>query len=68
MPQKVAVVGAGLMGSGIAQVAAVNGWNVVLRDITTDALSRGMAAFEKCTVKFVSKGTMSADDRMAALD
>ncbi|HEU4541904.1 MAG TPA: 3-hydroxyacyl-CoA dehydrogenase family protein [Jiangellaceae bacterium] len=68
MPQKVAVIGAGLMGSGIAQVAAANGWDVVLRDITTDALSRGMAAIEKSTEKFVSKGSMSADDRAAALE
>ena len=55
------------MGSGIAQVAAANGWDVVLRDITTDALGRGMAAIEKSTGKFVSRGSMSDDDRTAAL-
>jgi 3-hydroxybutyryl-CoA dehydrogenase len=68
MPQKVAVIGAGLMGSGIAQVASASGWDVVLRDITTDALNRGMAAIEKSTAKFVSKGSMTSDERTVALD
>ena len=39
---KLAVVGAGLMGSGIAQVAAVAGHDVVLRDVTDEALERGL--------------------------
>lgn len=68
MPQKVAVIGAGLMGSGIAQVASASGWDVVLRDITTDALSRGMAGIEKSTERFVSKGVMTGDERTAALE
>ena len=68
MSQQVAVIGAGLMGSGIAQVAAASGWDVVLRDITAEALGRGMAAIEKSTDKFVSKGSMSADDRAATLE
>ena len=68
MPQKVAVIGAGLMGSGIAQVASASGWDVVLRDITTEALSRGMAAIEKSTERFVSKGVMTGDERTAALE
>lgn len=67
MTGTVAVIGAGLMGSGIAQVAAVAGWDVVLRDITDDALRRGLEAIEKSTAKFVSKGTLSDDDREAAL-
>jgi len=49
MTGTVAVIGAGLMGSGIAQVAAVAGWDVVLRDITDDALRRGLEAIEKST-------------------
>ena len=65
---KMAVIGAGLMGSGIAQVAATGGWDVVLRDITTDALSRGMTAIEKSTEKFVSKGSITSDQRTAALE
>jgi 3-hydroxybutyryl-CoA dehydrogenase len=39
-----------------------------LRDITTDALGRGMAAIEKSTEKFVSKGSMTSDERTAALE
>ena len=65
---KMAVIGAGLMGSGIAQVAATGGWDVVLRDITTDALSRGMTAIDKSTEKFVSKGSITSDQRTAALE
>ena len=38
MAQQVAVIGAGLMGGGIAQVAAVAGYDVVLRDVTPEAL------------------------------
>lgn len=68
MPQKVAVIGAGLMGSGIAQVAAASGWDVVLRDLTTEALSRGLATIEKSTERFVSKAVMTGDERTAALE
>jgi 3-hydroxybutyryl-CoA dehydrogenase len=67
MSQRVAVVGAGLMGSGIAQVAAQAGWQVVLRDITDDALSRGVDAISKSTARFVEKGRISTDDRAATL-
>ncbi len=67
MPHQVAVIGAGLMGSGIAQVAATNGWDVVLRDITSDALTRATAAIEDSTARFVAKGRLSEDDRAAAL-
>lgn len=67
MSQKVAVVGAGLMGSGIAQVAAAAGWGVVLRDVTDDALERGMSAITTSTAKFAEKGKISEADRDAAL-
>ncbi len=63
MPQQLAVIGAGLMGSGIAQVAAQAGWDVVLRDINADALDRGRRAVEASTAKLVDKGRLSADDR-----
>jgi 3-hydroxybutyryl-CoA dehydrogenase len=61
------VVGAGLMGSGIAQVAAVNGWSVTLRDVTETALGRGMQSIEKSLRRFAEKGTISAEDRDAAV-
>jgi 3-hydroxybutyryl-CoA dehydrogenase len=67
MARKLAVVGAGLMGSGIAQVAAVAGWQVTLRDVTEAALERGTAAVEKSLARFVDKGGLDAADRDAAL-
>lgn len=67
MSQKLAVVGAGLMGSGIAQVAAAAGWQVVLRDVTEEALDRGRGGIEKSLGRFVEKGRLTAEDRDAAL-
>jgi 3-hydroxybutyryl-CoA dehydrogenase len=64
---RLTVVGAGLMGAGIAQVSAVAGWDVVLRDVTTAALDRARQAIEGSLARFVDKGTISADDRDAAL-
>jgi 3-hydroxybutyryl-CoA dehydrogenase len=56
------------MGSGIAQVAAVAGWQVALRDVDEAALGRGKASVEKSLAKFVEKGTLSAPEQAAALD
>ncbi len=67
MPERVAVVGAGLMGGGIAQVAAQAGHEVVVRDIDEAALIRGRTAIEKSLGKFVEKGRLSAEERDAAL-
>ncbi|MDQ0789247.1 3-hydroxyacyl-CoA dehydrogenase family protein [Streptomyces sp. B3I8] len=67
MAGKVAVIGAGLMGSGIAQVAATAGWDVVLRDVTDEALTRGTDAIKASYEKFVAKGTLEAADAEAAL-
>jgi 3-hydroxybutyryl-CoA dehydrogenase len=67
MSTTLAVVGAGLMGSGIAQVAAVAGHDVVLRDVTEEALARGRAAIEKSLARFVAKGTLDQSAVDAAL-
>lgn len=67
MAGRLAVVGAGLMGSGIAQVAAQAGWQVTVRDVDEPALSRGMAAIKGSLDKFVAKGTLPAADAEAAL-
>lgn len=64
---KLAVIGAGLMGSGIAQVSAQAGWDVVLRDVTEAALTRGTDGIKASYDKFVSKGKMTAEDAQAAL-
>ncbi|MEJ7744914.1 MAG: 3-hydroxyacyl-CoA dehydrogenase family protein [Nocardioidaceae bacterium] len=61
------VVGAGLMGSGIAQVAASAGWTVVLRDVTDEALSGGVTGIEKSLDRFLAKGMVSEAERNAAL-
>ena len=68
MSQRVAVVGAGLMGSGIAQVAAQAGWQVVLRDLTDEALAQGVAGIERNTARLVEKDRLAAADREAALE
>jgi 3-hydroxybutyryl-CoA dehydrogenase len=64
---RLAVIGAGLMGSGIAQVSARAGWDVVLRDVTDAALERGVGGIRTSYEKFVSKGTLTAGDAEAAL-
>ncbi len=66
----VAVVGAGLMGGGIAQVSAVAGHQVILRDVTDDALDRGRAAIAKSLDRFVAKGNLersAADQALARI-
>jgi 3-hydroxybutyryl-CoA dehydrogenase len=55
------------MGSGIAQVSAQAGWDVVLRDVTDEALARGTGGIKASYDKFVSKGKLSAADAEAAL-
>lgn len=50
------------MGSGIAQVAAAAGWQVVLRDVTEDALRRGRQSIEDSLRRFAAKGRITADD------
>ncbi|MDG9716490.1 3-hydroxyacyl-CoA dehydrogenase family protein [Streptomyces sp. DH24] len=67
MAGKLAVIGAGLMGSGIAQVSAQAGWDVVLRDVTDEALTRGTDGIKVSYDKFVAKGKMEAHDADAAL-
>lgn len=67
MTQHVAVIGAGLMGSGIAQVAATAGIDVTLRDVTDAALQRGKDAIEKSLTRFAQKGRLADSDVGAAL-
>ncbi|MFF4868526.1 3-hydroxyacyl-CoA dehydrogenase family protein [Streptomyces sp. NPDC000961] len=67
MGRKLAVIGAGLMGSGIAQVSAQAGWDVVLRDVTDAALTRGTDGIKASYDRFVAKGKLDAADAEAAL-
>jgi 3-hydroxybutyryl-CoA dehydrogenase len=57
--QQLAVIGAGLMGSGIAQVAAQAGYEVVLRDVNDEALGRAKGAIEASLARFVEKGKLT---------
>lgn len=55
------------MGSGIAQVSAQAGWDVVLRDVTDEALSRGHNEIERSLAKFAEKERISEADASATL-
>jgi 3-hydroxybutyryl-CoA dehydrogenase len=65
--QRVAVIGAGLMGSGIAQMSALAGRDVILRDITDEALERALGAIEASLTKFAQKGRIAERDVAGAL-
>jgi 3-hydroxybutyryl-CoA dehydrogenase len=61
------VVGAGQMGSGIAQVAAMSGLNVILHDIEEAFLQRGMATIDRFLSKGVERGQLAEEDKVATL-
>ncbi len=61
------VIGAGQMGNGIAQVAAMSGLNVIMHDIVTQFVERGMATITKNLNRGVDKGRMSEEDRDSIL-
>jgi 3-hydroxybutyryl-CoA dehydrogenase len=65
--KKVGVLGCGLMGSGIAQIAAAAGYDTVVRDVSKELLDRGRAAIEKSLARFVEKGKLEAAARDATL-
>ena len=68
MIQKIGVIGAGQMGSGIAHVCAVSGYEVKLSDISADALAKAVSNIERNLERQVSKGKISAEDKHAALE
>jgi 3-hydroxybutyryl-CoA dehydrogenase len=61
------VIGAGQMGNGIAHVAALAGFDVVLNDISTDRLKSGMATINGNLTRQVSKKAVSEDDKAKAM-
>ena len=68
--EKIAVIGAGQMGNGIAQVAASAGYEVLMIDIKEEYVDRGMATIQKSLSKLVSKERISqsdADDTLARI-
>ena len=64
---RLCVVGAGQMGSGIAQVAAVAGYDVTLVDVSPAQLARARAGIERSLAKLVSKGSVDAGAAEAAV-
>jgi len=65
--KKVGVIGAGQMGNGIAHVAALAGFDVVLNDISADRLKSGMATINGNLARQVSKKGVTEDDRAKAV-
>lgn len=63
----IGVLGAGVMGNGIAQVAAQAGYNVVMRDIEERFVEGGIKNIDKFLAKTVEKGKMTADDKAKIL-
>jgi len=61
--EKVGVVGCGLMGSGIAQIAAQAGCQVTVREVNTAVLEKGLQSIDKNLQRLVDKGTLTAADR-----
>jgi 3-hydroxybutyryl-CoA dehydrogenase len=61
--QKVGVVGCGLMGSGIAQVAAQSGFPTVVREVSAELVEKGLKSIEKNLSRLVEKGTLTDAQR-----
>ena len=68
MTDRIAVIGAGQMGNGIAHVFAQAGFRVTMIDVAEGALGRGRAAIEKNLDRQIEKGTVPASERAAILD
>ena len=65
---RVGVVGAGTMGSGIAQVAAQAGYDVTMRDIETEFVENGFETIEDSLDRFVARDTIDAAEKEETLD
>ena len=65
--ETVGIIGAGQMGSGIAQVSAQAGLSVRLHDVSADRIAAGLATINGNLARLVSKGTMTDSERQAVL-
>jgi 3-hydroxybutyryl-CoA dehydrogenase len=61
--RKVGVLGCGLMGAGIAQVAATAGYETVVREVSEEFINKGFGGIEKSLTKFAEKGTITAEQQ-----
>ncbi|MGB8842975.1 MAG: 3-hydroxybutyryl-CoA dehydrogenase [Aliidongia sp.] len=67
MISRIGVIGAGQMGSGIAQICARAGYAVKLSDISAEALARGVEAISANLARQITRGKITEDERAAAL-
>jgi 3-hydroxyacyl-CoA dehydrogenase/enoyl-CoA hydratase/3-hydroxybutyryl-CoA epimerase len=67
-PRKVAVLGAGMMGAGIAYVCALAGWEVVLKDVSLEAAEKGKGYSEALVAKAVKRGSTPVEKGQALLE
>src|SRR5215510_10240484 len=65
--KKIGVLGAGLMGAGIAQVAVTSGYEVTVVEVSEELIEKGLSGIEKSLAKFVEKGVISAGQKDGAL-
>jgi 3-hydroxybutyryl-CoA dehydrogenase len=65
--KKVGVVGCGLMGSGIAQVCAQSGYQVVVLEVNDKLLKKGLASIDSVLARRVEKGSISQQDKDATM-
>src|SRR5438270_348335 len=66
--KKVGVLGCGLMGSGIAQTAAMAGFETTVREVSPELIQKGFASIEKSLERFADKGTITAEQQKATRD
>ncbi len=66
--KKIAVIGAGQMGNGIAHICALAGYEVLLNDISMDRIESGLASINGNLARQVSKGLITEEQRAAALE
>ncbi len=64
----IAVVGAGTMGNGIAQVFAAHGFNVLMQDVSQAALNKGLATISNSLSRLIKKEVISEADKQASLE
>ena len=63
----IGIIGAGTMGSGISQVAALTGYDIIMQDVSEDATNRGIGAIDKSLQKLVDREKITADAKDAAI-
>ena len=65
--KKISIIGAGTMGTDIAQLFARKGFDVVVRDITDEIITKSTARLEKTTQRLVDKGKLTQEDKDAMI-